>query len=54
MSDYPPWTAVREIASGTFAWQAAGGHRGDYTVQWLPVDQREAVLGDLGIQPEAF
>ena len=52
--DYPPWTVVREMQSGTFSWDEDDEHRGDYTVEWLPEEARHEVLAALYIRPEDF
>ena len=52
--DYPPWTTVREIQSGTFTWDEGEAHRGEYTAEWLTDDEREAVRSSLGIRPDDF
>lgn len=52
--DYAPWTVVREMQSGTFSWDQDDAHRGDYTVEWLPEEARQAVLSALNIGPDDF
>ena len=52
--DYPPWTVVREMSSGTFSWEEDDAHRGEYTVEWLPEEARQKALVALGIRPEDF
>ena len=50
--DFEPWTAVREIQA--FSWDEGVSHRGEYTADWLPEDERRAVWSDLGLTPEDF
>lgn len=52
--DYPPWSVVAEMQSGVFTWDWDDLHQGQYTVEWLPENEREAVLADLGIAPDDF
>ncbi len=52
--DYPPFSVVEEIVSGTFTWEEAGPHGGSYTVEWVPAGEREGVLADLGIGARDF
>lgn len=52
--DYPPWTVVREMQSGTFSWDQDDAYRGDYTVEWLPEEARQAMLSALNIGPDDF
>jgi hypothetical protein len=52
--DYPPWTAVRELQSGTFSWDDGDAHRGEYTVEWLSEGEREAAWSVLGLSPDDF
>lgn len=52
--DYPPWTMVREMRSGTFSWDEEDEHRGHYTVEWLPERARQEALAALHIPPEDF
>jgi hypothetical protein len=49
VEDYPPWTYVREIWDGEFIWPYPGPRNGEYTVEWLPDDEREAKWAELGI-----
>jgi hypothetical protein len=52
--DYPPWTVVTEILSGTFSWDLDDVHRGQYEVEWLSEIEREAVRADLRIAYDDF
>lgn len=52
--DHPPWTYVREIRDGTFSWPYPGPRGGDYTVEWLPDDEREAMWAELGVTLDDF
>lgn len=52
--DYPPWTVVREMQSGTFTWEQDDAHRVDYTVEWLPEEARQEALSALRIGPDDF
>lgn len=52
--DYAPWTVVREMRSGTFSWDQDDAHRGDYTVEWLPEEARQAALSALKIEQDDF
>jgi hypothetical protein len=52
--DYPPWTTVRELQSGTFTWDGGDAHRGEYAAEWLTEDDSEAVRSSLRIRPEDF
>ena len=52
--DYPPWTYVREIWDGTFSWPYPGPRSGEYTVEWLPDDEREAKWAELGVTLNDF
>jgi hypothetical protein len=52
--DYPPWTTVREMRSGTFTWDQDDAHRGCYTVEWLPEEARQEALAALRIGPDDF
>jgi hypothetical protein len=52
--DYPPWTYVREIQDGTFSWPHPGPRGGDYTVEWLPGDERGAMWAELGVTLDDF
>ena len=52
--DYPPWTTVAEMRSGSFTSDEDDQHHGAYTVEWLPEAEREPVLGDLGISQDDF
>jgi hypothetical protein len=52
--DYPPWTVVREMLSGTFIWDQDDGHRGDYAVEWLSEEARQETLSALRIGPADF
>jgi hypothetical protein len=52
--DYPPWTVVREMQSGTFSWDQDDAHRGQYSIEWLPEEARQAALSALDIGPDDF
>ena len=52
--DYPPWSVVAEMQSGTFTWDPDDLHQGEFTVEWLPEREREAVLADIGIAHDDF
>jgi hypothetical protein len=52
--DYPPWTSVREIHSGTFTWDEGDARRGEYTAEWLTEGEREAAWAALGLTPGDF
>jgi hypothetical protein len=52
--DYPPWTVVGEMLSGTFCRGHDDAHGGSYTVDWLPEEARHETLSALGIRPEDF
>ena len=52
--DYPPWTVVGEMLSGTFSRGHDDAHGGSYTVDWLPEEARHETLSALGIRPEDF
>lgn len=52
--DYPPWSVVAEMQSGTFTWDEDDVHRGQYAVEWLDDEERDAVLADLGIAHDDF
>jgi hypothetical protein len=52
--DYPPWTVVRDMQSGIFSWDQEDAHRGQYTVEWLPETERQAMLSELGIEADDF
>jgi hypothetical protein len=52
--DYPPWSVVAEMQSGTFTWDADDVHHGHYAVGWLTNSERDAALVDLGIERDDF
>jgi hypothetical protein len=52
--DYPPWTVVRDMQSGTFSCEQEDAYHGGYTVEWLPEKERQAMLSRLGIGPDDF
>lgn len=52
--DYPPWSHVREIWDGVFVWLDGGPRGGEYTVEWLPDDEREGAWADLGVTIDDF
>ena len=52
--DYPPWTIVREIQSGTLLWDEAGAHEGTYTAEWLTGADLEAARSALGLTADDF
>ena len=52
--DYPPWSVVAEMQSGIFVWEADDPHRGQYTDEWLPEEERAGALKDLGTTLEDF
>lgn len=54
VEDYPPWTFVREIWDGVFVWPDGDARNGEYTVEWLSDDQRQAKWAELGITLDDF
>ena len=54
IEDYPPWTIVKEIQDGTLMWDEHDAHRGVYSVEWLPENERSTAWSTLGIAPGDF
>lgn len=54
IEDYPPWTIVKEIQVGNLMWDEHDTHRGVYSVEWLPENERSAAWLTLGIAPDDF
>jgi hypothetical protein len=53
--DYPPeWPMVKPMQHGVFEWERGDAHDGEYTVEWLPADERQAALTSLNIEAEDF
>ena len=52
--DYPPWTFVSELQSGTFVWDEEGAHKGTYSARLLAGEEEEFTRAALNIRPEDF
>jgi hypothetical protein len=54
VEDYPPWAVVQEIWNGAFVWEDPGPRGGEYTVEWLPGEERQTCWAALGVTPHDF